>query len=114
MFLLGLATDIVVHQSSGEELKLSQNFIDGTLISTSFNLSLENVVHFDDLLVGICKIIFTSVAIRHRYGWSHWWRSNWKILEDHPFGSPKILVEAHESKIIIFDSAKNLVGFICI
>jgi hypothetical protein len=77
-------------------------------------LSLQNVVHFDDLLVSIGEVIFTPVTIWHRYGWSHWWRSNRKIFEDHPFGSPKILVEAHESKIVIFDSAENVVGLVSI
>jgi len=91
---------------------LSQNFIDGTLISSFFNLHFEYVVHLNDLLVGISQIIFASVAVWHCNRWSYWWWGNGQVFDDHPFRSALMLIESHQLKIVVSYFSEDLVRLI--
>ena len=62
MFLLRLSTQIIVHESCDEELELSNDLIDGALIGALLDLVLEDIIHFDHLLICECQIILASVA----------------------------------------------------
>jgi len=112
VLLLWLAADIVVHESSSEELELCQDLVDGALVGSFLDLALEDVVHLDDLLVGVSQIILTPVHIWHGDRWSDWWRSHSKIFDDHPLWPSMVFVEAHELEIFISDLPEDLEAFI--
>lgn len=67
MLLFWLAAKIIVHESSNIELELSKNFVDRTLVRPLLDLSLQQIVHLDDLLIGVSQIILASVEIWHRH-----------------------------------------------
>lgn len=112
MLLFWLSAQVIVHERSDVVLETLKDLIDCALVSTSINLHLEDVVHFDDLLVGVCEIVLAPVAVGHCNRWPDCRRGNRQVLDDHPFGPALRLVEAHKLEVFVFDFPKHVEGFV--
>lgn len=65
MLLSRLALNLIIHQSSNIILQTCPQLIDSSLISSLLNVSLQVVVDLQDLLIGICEIVFASHGVSH-------------------------------------------------
>ena len=58
MLLNWLSSDLVVHQCRYIVLERGSELVDNGLVGTFLTLFFQNDVHLDNLLVGICEIVF--------------------------------------------------------
>lgn len=63
MLLRGLALDFIVHDSSDVVLEHVELGCNDSLVSTLFDVLAKKFVILNDLLVGVCQVIFTSALI---------------------------------------------------
>lgn len=115
MLLSRLTQNFIVHQSGNEVLQSGSQLVDGGLVDPAPDLDHQHVVGLHDLLVGVSKIILTSVCATHCDTRSHRGRGDSQVLDNHVLRARDFRAETHQLTVFIrnpLKDAKGLIGLV--